>query len=424
MGKSAIIKQTAKTKIINKQTMKKLPLFIFVLSILSPLVLAPAAYADSYNDRIRALRQQNKQSVVAQDKLEASAEKLETKIANLKTSIKELNDLILENQSKRQQLKRDIVKSEADIEYQRTLMADNIKRMYLDGEFSTFEKLASSKDLSEYVDKEQYRVNLQNRIKETTAHITELKRRLEEQKVLTEKLLSDQKAMQLHLGTEKKELDRLLKLNKAQQAQYDKDIAKNTSRITDLQRQQAEENARFLREQAAKVEAARKEAARRKAEAAARERAESSRQGAVERPSSVAPAAAQSSVRYVNGHNYPWKYVYFPNTLADTWGMYKRQCVSYTAWKVAQSGRHMPYWGGRGNAKLWDDNARRAGIPVDGNPRVGDVAVSNRGYYGHVMYVEAVHDDGTITISQYNAGWDGRYSEATIYPGDLVFIHF
>jgi surface antigen len=104
--------------------------------------------------------------------------------------------------------------------------------------------------------------------------------------------------------------------------------------------------------------------------------------------------------------------------------MYMRQCVSYTAWKVAASGRHMPYWGGIGNANQWDDNARRAGIPTDGSPRVGDVAISNSGYYGHAMYVEAVFGDGTIYVSQYNASWTGTYSEARINKGSLVFIHF
>jgi peptidoglycan DL-endopeptidase CwlO len=116
--------------------------------------------------------------------------------------------------------------------------------------------------------------------------------------------------------------------------------------------------------------------------------------------------------------------VAFPNTSADPWGMYKRQCVSYTAWKVWKSGRYLPFWGGYGNANQWDDNARQAGIPVDGNPRVGDVAVSNSGYYGHVMYVEAVYGDGTIYVSQYNANWGGTYSEARVSIGSLVFIHF
>jgi surface antigen len=106
--------------------------------------------------------------------------------------------------------------------------------------------------------------------------------------------------------------------------------------------------------------------------------------------------------------------------------MFNRECVSYTAFRVANSGRHMPSWGftDRADAKYWDDLAIRDGIPVDGNPRAGDVAVSNNGSYGHVMYVESVNGDGSINISQYNANWDGRYSTKTISVGSLRFIHF
>jgi surface antigen len=104
--------------------------------------------------------------------------------------------------------------------------------------------------------------------------------------------------------------------------------------------------------------------------------------------------------------------------------MYNRECVSYTAFKVWQSGRYMPYWGGRGNANRWPTNARNAGIPVDGEPRVGDVAISLSGYYGHAMYVERVNGDGTIKVSQYNYGIRGEYSEMTISKSGLYFIHF
>ena len=113
------------------------------------------------------------------------------------------------------------------------------------------------------------------------------------------------------------------------------------------------------------------------------------------------------------------------DSMVDNWGMYNRECVSYTAWKVYQSGRRMPYWGGVGNANQWDDNARRAGIPVDSTPKAGDVAIKHIGYYGHAMYVESVNADGTINISQYNASYDGRYSTAShVSPAGMVFIHF
>jgi surface antigen len=101
--------------------------------------------------------------------------------------------------------------------------------------------------------------------------------------------------------------------------------------------------------------------------------------------------------------------------------MYNRECVSYTAFRVAASGRYVPW--GLGNANQWDDNARARGIPVDSNPRPGDVAISNAGAFGHAMYVESV-SGGTIFVSQYNAALDGRYSTKTISAAGLVFIHF
>jgi surface antigen len=111
------------------------------------------------------------------------------------------------------------------------------------------------------------------------------------------------------------------------------------------------------------------------------------------------------------------------DTVIDNWGMYNRECVSYTAFRVAASGRHMPYWGGHGNANQWPDSARAAGIPMDGNPRVGDVAISMIGSYGHAMYVEAVIGN-QIHVSQYNYGAPGTYSEMTISSSGLYFIHF
>lgn len=124
------------------------------------------------------------------------------------------------------------------------------------------------------------------------------------------------------------------------------------------------------------------------------------------------------------GENYPWANSSYYSNSPDTWGMYKRQCVSYAAWKVASSGRVMPYWGGRGNASNWDNNARASGIPVDSNPRVGDVAVENSGYYGHVMFVEEVYQNGSILVSQYNADGAGNYSVETVSTAGLLFIHF
>ena len=300
-------------------------------------------------------------------------------IAALQAQINGLQAQINANQAKADQLQIEITEAEIELAKQKHLMGQNIRAMYLEGDISTLEMLASSKNLSEFLDKEQYRTSVQDKVKTTLDRIKALRSELEAQKTKLDKILADQRSIQAELAAQRAEHSRLLALNQSQRNSLNGQIKANSSKMSELRRQQAIENARLF---------------------------------------------GNGVINKVDGSGYPWPNVSFPNTIVDPWGMYKRQCVSYTAWKVAASGRHMPYWGGHGNANLWDDNARRAGIPVDRNPRVGDVAVSNSGYYGHVMYVEAVYGDGTIYISQYNSGWTGRYSEARIPIGNLVFIHF
>ncbi|QQS19875.1 CHAP domain-containing protein [Candidatus Saccharibacteria bacterium] len=111
------------------------------------------------------------------------------------------------------------------------------------------------------------------------------------------------------------------------------------------------------------------------------------------------------------------------DSLIDNWGMYNRECVSYAAWKVFQTYGHMPYWGGVGNANQWLRNAKNAGIPTGSTPKVGSVAISMSGYYGHAMWVEAVRDN-MIYISQYNYDLNGHYSEMWVDGNKFSYIYF
>lgn len=60
-----------------------------------------------------------------------------------------------------------------------------------------------------------------------------------------------------------------------------------------------------------------------------------------------------------------------------------------------------------GNANTWTARAAAQGIPTGSQPRVG--AIGQQGM--HVVYVESVHDDGTVTISEMN--WEGLYIVST-----------
>lgn len=384
------VKQKMKTNIRHRE----LPRFVAVLSIavlMASFVAAPLAVraADRFSSQIRELNEENKEIQAQAQTLRIEAASLQDTISVLQTQINGLEAQIRESNQQIETTLQKIAEAEAELEKQKDLLGQNIRAMYLEGEITTLEMLASSKDLSEFVDKQEYRTNVQDKITDTLEKVTALKLQLKTEKERLEAQRVDQEERQTQLDLQRGEQARLLGLNQSQRNALDAEIKANNSQISELRRQQAIENARLF--------------------------------GSTPGSGPACGGGYPGSTRGPWGN---WGCNYAMDYNVDTWGMYNRQCVSYTAFKVAASGRHMPYWGGRGNANRWDDNARAAGIPVDTNPRPGDVAVSNAGYYGHTMYVEQVYDDGRILISQYNADWKGTYSTAVINRGSLVFIHF
>lgn len=96
----------------------------------------------------------------------------------------------------------------------------------------------------------------------------------------------------------------------------------------------------------------------------------------------TAMAAATAS-----GTAFPW------GGGAPVYGGYNGYDYGYCTWYAAN---RIPVPSNWGNANTWDNLARVSGWTVSGAPRVGAVAQTNRGYYGHVAVVEAVSPDGTM----------------------------
>jgi peptidoglycan DL-endopeptidase CwlO len=345
--------------------------------------------ADSYDAQIKALQQENSNKQGAVNQLQMQASSYQDAINKLQTQIDALQSQINASVAKQTDLQNQMNANQVELDKQRGILGDNIRVMYVDGQMTTIEMLATSKNLSDFVDKEEYRNTVKNKIQAALQRINDLQNQLKEQKLSVERLLNDQKSQQSQIDASRAEQANLLAYNQSQQSSYNTQIQANQSQISGLRKEQAAENARLF---------------------------------------------GGSGSHIIAGNNgndsYPNKWRNSAqDSMLDNWGMFNRECVSYTAWKVYESGRYMPYWGGSGNANQWDENARASGIPVDGSPRVGDVAIKNSGPYGHAMYVEHVYSDGSIYVSQYNASLDGTYSEAVISAGtvrsmNLQFIHF
>jgi surface antigen len=343
----------------------------------SAKIKALESQISTYNDRARELAAQS-------DSLAKAIDVLKNEQAQLQAEI----DL---NNAKAADLKAKIADNETKIKVRGNDLSEIMAEMYLDNKITPIEMLASSNSLSDYVDKQSQQATVQDQLKEAIQEIKDLKTQLESQKKDVEAILVDQKARNAQLVSKQSEQQSLLNETQGQEATYAKMTADNRAKIQQLQAEQARDN-------------------------------------------QTGTGGGKVIAGDPNRGGYP---AYLNNAakdaLVDPWGMYNRECVSYTAWKVYQTYGNMPYWGGRGNANQWDDNARNQKdskgnanpIPTGSTPKRGSVAVWHTGRYGHVAWVESVNSDGTFNVSEYNRNSDGLYHErVNISTSGVVFIYF
>lgn len=83
--------------------------------------------------------------------------------------------------------------------------------------------------------------------------------------------------------------------------------------------------------------------------------------------------------------------------------------AGYCTWYVKNRRPDLP--NNLGNANTWYSRAAAQGYAVGSTPRAGAVGTTTAGDLGHVIYVERVNGDGSITISEMN--YAGLYSQRT-----------
>ncbi len=357
---------------------------VLTCASISP-TLRQVVFADQYQDQINSLRADSASSQSVVNDLRTQAASYQDAINQLQTQIAGLQASIDQNVALQADLQKQITAAQIEIDRQRALLGQDIKAMYVDGTPTSLEMLATSKNLSDFVDKQEYRTRVQNKIQDTLKTIADLEKQLQTQKVKVDQLLKEQQSQQSQLDSDRAQQRALLGYNESQQTTYNQKIRQNNAQVATLQAAQAAANRRL-----------------------------SSGGGVI----AGDPGHGGYPSRWDNSAK---------DSMTDSWGMYNRECVSYTAWKVYQTYGHMPYWGGQGNANEWPGDARSAGIPTGGTPRVGSVAIWNVGYYGHAMWVESVNSDGSIWVSQYNYDFTGHYSEMRVsasMAASLTYIYF
>ncbi len=345
--------------------------------------LGSHVFARDYEAEIKAKEQEASKYNSEASRLGEMADNLQSELDKINNQITAIQGQIVDSQKKIDNLNAQIKRNEILIKQRRKAMGQVLADMHVDDQISPLEMLASSNSIGDYIDKQEQRSSLRTSLNGKIKEIKALQKKLEENKKLVENTLRDQEAQRNVLSSKQSEKAKLVADTKNDQNAYSALAQKRNSEVAKLREEQAAANRRALG-------------------------------NGVSIPGGIP-----------GGGGYPGVWANAPlDAYVDPWGLYTRECVSYVAWKIHSTGRYVPHFGGAGNANQWPSTAARHGISSGSTPKAGAAAVMNIGYYGHVMYVESVNGDGTITVSDYNFAWDGLYRNYTRSASGLTYIYF
>lgn len=355
------------------------------------------AFADKYDDQIRAIQQEISGYQSQSQQLASQASTLQNAVSQLDAQKAVIQAQVDLSQTQYNQLTQQIADEQSKLEKQQSLLGSTLTQLYADNDTSSIEILASSKSIGDFLDKQQYRSTVRSQVLQTIKNIQSLKKELAAKQAEVQVVLANQTAQRDLLAQKEQEQADLLAQTQGQEAAYQQLIGTKNSQIASLQAQ--------------------KSAAQRKY-------------------SSYGGTLLPGDSSHGN----------YPSDLAgagmdsinpDYWGFPNRECTSYTAWKAhqaytqGQTTHDMPYWASGANARNWPSKANSAGIPWGGTPRIYAAAIAYSTFpgdqTGHVAWVEGV-DGSNVIVSQYN--WDygtgpGQYSRMEL-PASFfdAYIYF
>lgn len=337
------------------------------------------ASADQYDDKIRALQADMNRYQAEANRLNSEAVTLKNTIAQITNQKNAIQARIEVNQAQHDKLVIEIKDTEEEIKENQDALGTTIADMYVDDTISPVEMLASSQNIGDFLDKQEYRNSVKDELGSTIKKVKDLKASLTKKQKEVAKVLAEQKAARDDLRAKESEQATLLARTQNDESKYQGMISSNKKEI----------------------------AKARAAQAAMQARANSSGGYSVVSSGSL---GAYTSLWAPNscsmgGPGGWYSYGGADGNGGDGRGYGCRQCASYAAWKIAnETGRYYKW----GNGGMFAGRAVAAGYKnLGGNPQPGSIAVM-WGDPGHVAWVEAVSGN-QVLVSQYNWQINGQY---------------
>lgn len=388
-------------KPFSMQRLKTAPAWLVVALLIAGTTSVGIAHA-SIQSKIDALNAKNAQDQKTVSLLKVDASNYQDAINKLQSQISGYQKAISANQAKQAVLQTKINADQVKLNRQKKVLGEDLKAMYVGGQMTTVEMLATSDNLSNFVDAETYDSAVQGKIQGTMNEITQLQNKLEDQQNQVQSLLQGEQAQRDQLASDQSQKNSLLAMNQAQQADYNNNIKKNNSEIAKLQAQQVAENEALF--------------------------------GGVQYGGTGSYPYANATCLNASGNcgpssesPYNWGEHGQPY---DPAGWQYRNCTSYAFWRLDQA-RHISLTagdfpnvyssGGRIGYSIPD--FRNLGYRVDHNPAGATLVVEGAGPYGPGTFGHIMYDEGSY-VSQYNEAGDGRFSTMPVPSGSgFWFVH-
>jgi len=384
---------TTKSVSISRISRGALYIGLSALMVFSAVPLTTPASADQYDDKIAALTANMARYQAEADRLNSEAATLQNAVAQIQNEKNALQSQIDLNAAQQAKLVIQIAETEVQIKDNQDALGTTIADLYIDGGTSPIELLASSTNIGDFLNKQEYRSSVKTQLNETITKVKTLKEQLSTQKVELDKVLAQQTAARDQLAAKEAEQSALLAQTQNDEANYQKLIGDSAAQI----------------------------AAAKATQAALRARSNATGGYQLVDAGSLAGYPWNNSNCRMQGYMSTGG---SDGNGGDGHGYGCRQCVSFVAYRVAQATG--VYYNNLGNGGSAAHNlvTRNGWTNLGRTPAVGAVAslwgtssapYSNSYNPGHTAYVEAVSDDGSkVLVSQYNydygAGY-GMYSE-------------
>lgn len=353
--------------------------FIAALFLLAGTVVyfqAKPASADQYDDKISALQSDMARYQAEADRLNGEAATLSTALAQITNEKNAIQSQVDLSQAQHDKLIIEIADTEKQISDNQTALGKTLADLYVDDNVSPVEMLASSQNIGDYLDKQEYRNSVKDQLGSTIKKVKDLKEQLTSKKDEVAQVLIKQKEARDSLVAKESEQASLLASTQNNEANF-QGLIKNSQAAIDSARA---------------------------AQAALRARTNATGGYQIVDGGSLAAYTWNSSncpmVSWLSTEGYD-------GNGGDGHGYGCRQCASYAAWRVAKETNVYYQWGNGGD---FASSAINAGYQNLGNrPQANSIAVL-WGNPGHVAYVEEVSADGAkVRVTQYNYDYGSGY---------------